>query len=319
MDTTSNALALIISVILILWGIATFLRQRELKINPEDMLAEDNTTSKPQDSGLELTVGLHITGVNADTVKLIRSYIHDKSRDKLQLFLLKLRPGFPELQEYLQGVKSQYLSMLEKPLEEASEADKVYAANQLDLTCNLPCLDLDQLSRRELRTLLEHYLDTEAVITGKFIEHFGGDHFYANFKTYSQLALDDQPQSIHITEQHQHRQLMETLVANGVVIQGRKIPLEQRLQVLSLQQLQQIAKDLLVQEDFTDKAQLAEHLKGVPGVSVHLSMLLNMDDIFLINSEIYDSQTIDREWEAYEVLSKLLCDAFTDLGSKEVA
>ena len=161
------------------------------------------------------------------------------------------------------------------------------------------------INTADLRYMLEKNLKSNNLIDKEFMERFGGIDFYENFQVYTQLC-DQQNITIHAKSDHQYRKQLEALVASGIALQGRKIPLKERLEVLSFSQLKEMAKELKVNKEFADKAEVADALALMPGSAVHLSMIYEPDDIFYIKSEPADAKSIEEEWHLLNAYAKLL-------------
>jgi len=96
------------------------------------------------------------------------------------------------------------------------------------------------------------------------------------------------------------------MVKSGLVLQGRKIELHDRLLVLTINQLKDIAVELKISTDFKGKDDALEAIVKLLGSSVRLAMIYNMDDIFLVLSENFNVKEIEDEWSVYSTYAKLV-------------
>jgi hypothetical protein len=252
--------------------------------------------------------GLHIADMSNVLIKEMQDTISRQDDKDLVYFLARYRPNLVELEKFFDDLRSQYFSLLGKPSKLATEAEKITAINEIALDAAPPCIDINALNKAELRSLIDKNLKTNRLISGDFMERFGGKDFMDNFQVYTQL-VDQQPVTIHAKTDHQYRRQLETFVKNGIAQQGRKIPLKARLEVLSFNQLKDMAKDLKITTKFTTKSEAAAALAQMPGSAVHLSMIYESDDIFYIKAEPADAKSIEDEWYMLHAYARLLIES----------
>ena len=252
--------------------------------------------------------GLHIADMSNVLIKELQEIITNQDQKELIYFLARYRPEFIELKEYLDDLRSQYFTLIGKPSNLATESDKINAINNIQLESPPPCIDIEAITKSQLRTLIEKNLDANGIISAEFMDRFGGKDFMENFQVYTQLT-SQQPVTLHARPDHQHRAQLETFVENGIAVQGRKIPLKERLEVLNFNQLKEMATDLKLNEEFNEKSEVAEALAQMPGSAVHLSMIYEPDDIFYLKAEPADAQAIDEEWSALNAYTMLLIES----------
>ena len=291
-------LIIVIATVLALWGLGVYLSKLSEGLSPLSTVA-----ARPM--GKIFADGLHIEELSNVLVKKAQDSISQQDEKELIYFLARYRPRFIELEEYLADLRSQYFAGLGKPSNLASEADKINAVNNLQLDAAPSCIDMSAINTAELRYLVEKNLKSSHVINNEFLERFGGAEFYDNFQVYTQLC-NQQDTTIHAKPDNQYRQQLEALVQTGVALQGRKIPLKERLEVLSFSQLKEMATELKVNKQFADKSEISEALAQMPGSAVHLSMIYESDDIFYIKAEQTDAQSIEDEWQMLNAYAKLL-------------
>ncbi len=248
---------------------------------------------------------LHVGNMSNVLIREAQEIITDQDENRLSYFLARYRPHFVELEEFLAGLRSQYFAKLGKPSNLASEADKINAINNLDLDNAPVSIDMSSIGSDDLRHMIEKTLKSSNRITNEFMESFGGKQFFENFQVYTQLA-SQQNVCLHIDPEHQYRKQMEIFVQTGIALQGRKIPLKERLEVLSFNQLKEMAMDLKVNKQFTDKSEIAATLAQMPGSTVHLAMIYKQEDIFYLNADPMDVKSIEDEWALLRAYAKLL-------------
>ena len=292
-------LIIVIVSIILLWAFGKYVSKQSQGLTA----VTPPTSTIPQ--GKLLAEGLHIADMSNVLIKEFQEIITRQDDKELIYFLARYQPAIIELNQYLSDLRSQYFTILDKPSNLASEADKINAVNEIQLDTPPPSIDIDTINKHELRTLVEKNLNSIYLITAEFMDRFGGKDFMENFQVYTQLS-SQQSVTIHARPDHQNRAHLETFVENGIALQGRKIPLKERLAVLNFNQLKEMAVDLKLTEEFNDKSAVAEALAQMPGSAVHLSMIYEPDDIFYIEADPVDAQTVDEEWELLNAYSKLI-------------
>lgn len=262
--------------------------------------------------GKEIVEGVHVAEISNNLLKELQEIISKQDEEELTYFFARYRPQFIELEEYLSELRSQFLTLLGKPSNLVSESDKINAISDIDFHTPPEHIDLQSISKSELRLLLEKNPKADYLITIDFIERFGNRHFIENFRVYTELTHDNRV-TLHIAPDHQYRKCLETFVENGVAVQGRKIPLRERLDVLSFTQLKDIANELKIDNQFKTKSEATEALANMPGSAVHLAMIHDVDDIFYIKTESTDVKAIEQEWAFINAYAKLIIASLKNL------
>lgn len=252
--------------------------------------------------------GLHIADMSNVLIKEFQDTINQQDENELVYFLARYRPNLIELEDYLADLRSQYFTLLGKPTNLATEAEKITAINEVQLDAAPTSIDIDALNKAEWRSLIEKNLKTNHLIDDDFMKRFGGKDFMDNFQVYTQL-INDKAITIHARSDHQFRRQLEKFVETAIAQQGRKIPLKERLEVLSFDQLKQMAQELKVTTEFNTKSEAAEALALMPGSAVHLSMIYESDDIFYIKTESVDAKSIEDEWYMLHAYARLLIES----------
>lgn len=292
-------LIIVIATVLLLWAIGAYLTKLSQQLAPAAAVATSAVHAKI------FANGLHVEDMSNVLIKEAQDIISRQDEKALNYFFARYRPRIIELEEYLAELRSQYSAKLGKPSNLASEADKINAINNLELTGAPAPIDMSSINSSELRVIIEKNLKSSQIINNEFMERFGGVDYYENFLAYMYLT-SQQNVTIHAPAEHQYRKHLETFVNTGIALQGRKIPLKDRLEVLTFEQLKEMAKELKVDQQFDDKTEIAGALAQMPGSAVHLSMIYNSDDIFYIKAEPADAQSIEEEWVLLNAYSRLL-------------
>lgn len=267
---------------------------------------------KPKVHGKEVVEGVHVAELSNALVKELQTIISQQDEIELTHYFARYRPNFIELEEYLSTLRSQFLSHLGKPSNLVSESEKINAINDIEFGTPPEYIDIQSISKSDLRFLVEKNFKSNNLINLDFIERFGGRDFMENFRVYTELAHDSSV-TLHIPMDHQNRKQLETFVEKGIAIQGRKIPLKDRLAVLSFTQLKNIASELKIDSQFKTKQEATETLANMPGSAVHLAMIHDVDDIFYIKAESLDVKAIEEEWSFLNAYSKLIIASLKNL------
>jgi len=292
-------LIIVIAAVALLWMLGKYVAKHAENLQPVIM-----KPAIPQ--GKIFANGLHVSSDMSNVlIREAQEIITRQDENEMCYFIARYRPNFIELEEYLAGLRSQYFAKLGKPSNLASEAEKINAVKNLDLDAAPSSIDMSSIDSGDLRLMIEKTLKSSNRITSEFMESFGGNEFYDNFQVYTQLA-NQQKVTLHIDPDHQYRRQMEIFVQTGIALQGRKIPLKERLEVLSFNQLKEMAMELKVNQQFTDKSDIAATLAQMPGSTVHLAMLHKQEDIFYMNADPVDVKSIDDEWSLIKAYARLL-------------
>lgn len=294
-------LIIVIATIAALWALGRYLSRLS-----QGLSVITPPSSAPQ--GKIFADGLHIADMSNVLIKEFQDTINQQDENELVYFLARYRPNLIELEDYLADLRSQYFTLLGKPTNLATEAEKITAINEVQLDAAPTSIDIDALNKAEWRSLIEKNLKTNHVIDEGFMKRFGGKDFMDNFQVYTQL-INDKAMTMHARSDHQFRRQLEKFVETGIAQQGRKIPLKERLEVLSFDQLKQMAQELKVTTEFNTKSEAAEALAQMPGSAVHLSMIYESDDIFYIKAESVDAKSIEDEWYMLHAYARLLIES----------
>lgn len=257
------------------------------RVTPPDQHTEPPQAAPPapppRPRGRPLAEGLSVSGLDDRAIEQLKQLIGQNDVGALTAFLAFNRPGFIELNEFI--VQAQ-----------ASPAEKG----------NIPLpagLRLAALTEGEQRDLLSAPGGSPRLITRELMSRFGGHSFALFFAHY---AAREPSITLHVPPFDPDRKIMESLAQSGIARKGRHIPLAQRLTVLKMSQLRQMAKDLNLDKKFTRKQEATETLADVPGAAVLLSMQYVIDDLFALNPIKEDPVQIKQEWDHLTAYAKLL-------------
>jgi len=299
-----NPLLLVALSLVILWLVGKGLARASKRLTNVRSLKRRAQILKK--TSVEIMPGLHVGGLDERLTKELSSIIDKKDELKVAIFLAIHRPIFYEIEDFIDKLREQFTYLVGANVEEASEFDKISAANSLQIPQHPQSFRFNKINRSELRLLYECDPDIPPVIDKTFIETFGGLLFMENFIMYDHLCLQ-QPAIFHIPKDNELRRLFETFVKTGLALQGKDIPLEERLHVLNLDQLQDLAKEVKLEREFKNKNEAAAALAAVPSASVLLATLYPTAELFLLKDEERDVRRIEKEWGVLSLYARLLC------------
>lgn len=253
--------------------------------------------------GKPLLNGLSVAGLDDRGIESLRAYIKEGNVEAVTSFLAFNRPSIEQLEQYLSQLQERFQQQLGISAAELDEATLKAKAKQFNFPAAPAGMSLEALTHAERRLLLEFDSRGQRQVNRELMARFGGNAFLAHFKLY----LSHEPGiTLHIPPFDADRKIFETLAGSGVAAKGRLIPLEQRLSVLSMNQLRQMVKDLRLDQKFTRKADVCATLATAPGSAVLLSMQYVIDDLFMLNHLDLDPKRIEREWAFLTACAKLL-------------
>lgn len=237
----------------------------------------------PLPRGRMLVKGLSVSGLDERAMHQLKQLITQDDVAALTTFLAFNRPAFIELNDFIKRAQT--------------------SAAEFDSTSAPAGLRFAALSENEQKVLLSPKLSASRLISRELISRFGGHEFSTYFLHY---AAREPSVTLHVPPFDPDRKIMETLAKSGIARKGRHIPLAQRLTVLKMSQLRQMAKDLNLDKKFTRKQDATEILADIPGSAVLLSMQYVIDDLFALNPIKEDREQIKHEWAYLTTYAKLL-------------
>jgi hypothetical protein len=247
----------------------------------------------PRPRGRPITAGLSVTGLDDRGIGQLKQLITQGDVAALTTFLAFNRPGFIEIDQYLQQLKAQQATQSTQNMQTTAQ-DTIPAPAGLQFA---------SLSKDVRQKLLSFEPKSPRLITRELMSRFGSQDFSSNFAHY---AAREKSVTLHFPPFDPDRRVMEALVKSGIARKGRHIPLAQRLTVLKMSQLRQMAKDLNLDKKFTQKQKAAAMLAEVPGAAVLLSMQYVVDDLFMLNPIGEDCEQVKDEWDYLTAYAKLL-------------
>lgn len=270
--------------LLIIMGtiLALLVVQRLLsRITPTEQQYKQYTPPLPR--GRLLCQGLSVTGLDERGMEQLKQLITQGDMTALATFLAFSRPGFVELDQFL-----------------AQQQTRTENSTEMPAPGGLRLATLTDHARQQL---LSYNINSARLISRKLMSRFGGHDFSRYFAHY---AARQHTVTVHIPPFDPARKTMEALAKSGIAGKGRLIPLAQRLTVLKMSQLRQIAKDLNLNKKFTRKNEATAFLAEIPGSAVLLSMQYVVDDLFALNPIDEDCEQIKREWAFLTAYAELL-------------
>lgn len=295
----SNPLFYVALAYLVLWVIA--------KLLAKGPLSEQTRKFRPSNrGGVKFAAGMRVTGLDTAGIDELKTLIDNKDEYNLVNFIAIRRPNFVELEEYFNILRERFFGLLEKDIHDATEIEKISAANRVLLTDHPKHINIKSLNSPQLRNLYAYNPEENHNIDHEFINRFGGEGFMERFAKYIRLRRD-RSITVLVTKDDLHRADYEELLDSGLIQQGRKIALKDRLMVLKFGQLIDIASDLKVDNNFKTVEEAAKYLADTPGSATALAMTHAIDDIFHVDASSFDEQQIEMEWAAMQAYSNVLC------------
>lgn len=249
---------------------------------------------------------MHIVGLDKNQENEFTAIFEHGDERAMTKFLAYFKPRLVEIDTYLEESRKQFINNLGKSLSNASEIEKIAAANRVLLSDQPAPYNFNLLTKSQIRTLLEINPQQRSLLNHELIEKLGAEEFLENFESLEQLSRE-RAIVLHVPNNDNRRALLELLAKSGIVRRGRKIPLRERLSVLQLQQLNDMAKELKLEQTFKTREHATQTLSEIPGAAILLAMIYTIDDLFLIDPNILDTKAINKELSVYASYAKLLC------------
>ena len=295
--TNTEPLLLILMVFTLLWLIGWQLNK--LKSHPN---VRDNNPV-----GLEVSPYIHVLGLNESQCNELKAILEHADHATLTKFIAYYRPRFIELDQYISTLRKKYLETLAKPVDRATEIEKIAAVTRV-ATDNPPQpFDFGLLTKSELRVLYEYNPENSPCLNKDLVQKLGDIDFIENFKAYKQLVTSETgTTTVFVAKNDSRRVVLELLANNGLIRRGRKIELKDRLRVLSLDQLNKMAKELKIAKIFQTHESAVQSLAQVPGSAILLAMIYSIDDLFFLDPTAMDIQSIQQELNLWSCYGKLI-------------
>lgn len=247
-------------------------------------------------AGNQFCPGLSIHGLDMAAIGQIRRFILQAEAEQLALFLASQPPHFPELDAYLQQLR-QYREGQPATMDRLQAAVAAGKLPKPPAAMSLACL-----ADAELEGLLA--FQGNACISRELLRRFGDRDFQRHFCEYHKHR---KPVTLNIAADDDRREIMETLVTSGVAKHGRDIEISHRLALLSMKQLQAMARELRLKQKFTSRTQAIAGLAAIPGSRVLFSMQYEANNLFHLQPIAEDEEAIHRQWVYLLAHAKLLC------------
>jgi hypothetical protein len=293
---TAEPLFLVLSFLALLWFVGAQLN----KVNSPSRIRRRTNAH-----GTEITPYLHALGLKEYQCNELKAIVSHSDELALKKFIAYYRPGFVELDTYIEALRNRFLENLGKPLAKASDIEKIAAANRLLLNDQPDPYDFTVLSKSEVRVLLEFGAHKGVAVNEEFVQHFGDAQYLENFNAYKQL-LRNQGCTLCVPRNDANRSLLDMLASHGVVLKGRRIELKDRLRILSLKQLNDMARELKIRKTFQSHDHAIQTLATAPGSAILLAMIYAIDDLFYLDPNAVDVEAIERELEVWSAYAKLI-------------
>jgi hypothetical protein len=294
--TTAEPLILVLIFLTLLWFVGAQLS----KVN-----SRFSNRRRAKSQGTEITPYLHVLGLKEYQCNELKAIVNHSDELALKKFIAYYRPGIVELDIYIDELRKRFLHNLGKSLATASDIEKIAAANRIITNDQPEPYDFTVLSKSEVRVLLEFGADKGRAVNEEFVQHFGDAQFLENFNTYKQL-LRNQDRTLYIPKKDTNRPLLDMLANHGVVAKGRKIELEDRLRILPLKQLNDMARELKIRKTFQSHDHAVQTLAKTPGSAILLAMIYSIDDLYYLDPKTVDIDAIESELNVWSSYAKLI-------------
>jgi hypothetical protein len=294
--TSAEPLILVLTVLAILWIVGA-------QLNKTHPLPAHRPQAKAH--GKEITPYLHVTGLQDFQCNELKAIVSHCDELALKKFIAYYRPGIVELDHYIEILHKRFLDNLGKPPASASDIEKIAAANRVLLNDQPEPYDFSVLSKAEVRLLVEFGGYKGRVVNDEFVQRFGDADFIENFAAYKQL-LRNRERIMYIPKKDSQRPLLDLLASHGVVLKGRKIELQDRLRILPLNQLNDMARELKLRKTFQSHEHAVQSLAKAPGSAILLAMIYSIDDLFYLRPKAVDMDNVERELNVWEAYAKLI-------------
>ena len=250
-----------------------------------------------------LFTGISITGLDSRGITRLRSHILAGDLAETTIFLAFNGCTVPLLDQYLDQIRARLHAQRPK---HSGDINHITLKTLFDDSMLPPApmgMHFDTLSNTEQLDLLSFNRSKPRAITRDLMARFGGHSFHSNFAEYCKHQQDS---TLYIPNNDPRRPTFEKLAEAGIAEKGRDIPLGDRLTLLTLRQLQHMAKDLNLKQEFKDKHEAIAALADKPGTRVLFSMQYVVDELFHLKPISENDEQIKHEWGYLQAYAKLL-------------
>jgi len=257
----------------------------------------------PKPRGITLFPGLSIIGLDERGTDHLKSLISKGDVSVLAAFLASHRPAIPELDRYLEQLRSAFSAAIPDVANRSSTQNIRITLNTFTPPKPPAGIHFELLGKSEHEEIVTFDPKYQRLVTRDLMAQFGGQKFSKHFEYY---CAHNKSVTMSIPPLDPDRPIVEALAESGIANKGRHIPLGTRLTVLKMNQLRQMSKDLNQTTKFTRKHDATEALSQIPGSAVLLSMSYVVDDLFALNPIKNETYDINREWNYLSAYAKLL-------------
>lgn len=292
--TQQLPLLLVVCSLLCIAFCAYFVNQysdrHEFHLLLQQSVKQQNATQSRQNTADTLS----LLGLNQQQVEHVRHLAAKKNMLQLSVFLAKHQISIPEIKQLLPEIEP----IIDEPWLQ-QDPDQELPRQNPDI--------LRHLNQQELRSIYEVENNPHRLIDAEFITNFGNLLFMENFIIFKHL-IKTGSNVFYIPKNDKLRFLFNAFVKSGIAIQGKAIPIEQRLNILNLQELQTMAQELNMSIQFESMDQAIQALANNPMVTVRLAAKFSTDDLFMLEKKQWDTIKVEHEWAAYNAYAKLICN-----------
>jgi len=260
------------------------------------------TTSNSKRSTTYLQQGFHIIGLNPTNLEELRVLINKNDKLELAVFFARYQPSIKEIDEAIDSIRTQLSDMWDQmvTLEVKSEKLAGYLRSKNHKSKNLNCLN-----ESDFRHLIEYEQTAQKIIDKDFIAKFGDFLFMENYIMYEHLCQTETA-VFYIPPKNDLRHMFDVFVSSGVASNGLSIPLQDRLQILNLDELQAFAAERNIDISIDSFKDITAALLKNEDTEYEFEIKYHRKDIFRLHKEIWNSKAIEKEWDTYNVYAKLL-------------
>lgn len=264
----------------------------------------DNGKSGSRISSSQLFSGLTVNGLNAQEINRLQELIIAGNLPELAIFLVFHKASVPELDRFLEQVRHKLLAIRSQGSGGINQTTLKTLLDPSILPKPPAGIRFDVLNDDDHLHVLSFEPKSPRIITRDFMLRFGAHTFQRHFLLYSQYK---KPVLLNIPDDDPKRPMFEKLAESGITEKGSKIGFSQRLTLLSLKQLKQMAKDLNLNLPLSNKAEAIKSLANIPGSRVLFSLQYAVDDLFYLMPTSENSEQVLHEWGFLNAYAKLLC------------
>lgn len=257
----------------------------------------------PKPRGITLFPGLSVIGLDERGTEHLKNLVNKSDGAALTAYLTSHRPGILELDHYLEDLRTLFNAAMPDVPNKTSTENIRNTLKTFTPPKPPAGIHFELLSKSEYVEIVTFDPKKQRLVTRDLLAKFGGQKFSQNFEYYRSHNISE---TIFVPPQDPDRPIMEMLAETGIASKGRHIPLAIRLNVLKMNQLRQMSKDLNQEAKFTRKKDATEALAQIPGSAVLLSMSYVVDDLFALNPIKDETYDINREWNFLSAYAKLL-------------